>query len=58
MKKQIKNETSKAIAIPLEEQNAFDAFTASTMMVIMKKPFSKNEIISSPAAPGGGLPVV
>ena len=38
MKKQIKNENSRAIALPLEEQNAFDAFTASTMMVIMKKP--------------------
>jgi hypothetical protein len=57
MKKQIKKENNRAIALPLEEQNAFDAFTASTMMVIMKKPFFDGSM-SSPAAPGGGLPVV
>lgn len=55
MKKQIKNDNnSKVIAISLEEQNAFDAFTASTMMVIMKKTHFDGSM-SSPAAPGGGL---
>jgi hypothetical protein len=54
MKKYIKNENSKALALPLEEQNAFDAFTASTMIVIMKKPFFDGSM-SSPASPGHGL---
>jgi hypothetical protein len=54
MKKQIKNENSRAIAIPLEEQNAFDAFTASTMMVIMKKPHFQD---SSPASPPSWPPL-